>query len=103
MVISKELKLCGKKIKELNDNEIESLCFNLKNMDFNIIGTGDFDSSQVTNGGVKLEEFTSNLESLKKLGLYAIGEVIDVDGRCGGYNLSWAFTSALIASESILK
>ena len=72
-------------------------------MKFDIIGTGDFENAQVTCGGVFLNEFTSDLESNKCKGLYAIGEVLDVDGKCGGYNLSWAFNSALIVSDIISK
>lgn len=101
LVITKELKLYGKKIKELTENELEGILFNLHNMYFNITNVGDISSSQVTNGGVSLDEFTSNLESKKVKGLYAIGEVLDVDGKCGGYNLSWAFTSGLIVSRKL--
>lgn len=103
VAIAKELKFANKKMKELTDNEFDELCFALKNMYFNIIDVGDFNIAQVTNGGAKLDEFTKGLESTKCKGLYAIGEVLDVDGKCGGYNLSWAFTSALIAANDILK
>ena len=72
-------------------------------MEFNITNVGDISSSQVTVGGACLEEFTSNLESKKVKGLYAIGEVLDVDGKCGGYNLSWAFTSGLTVSKKIIE
>ena len=102
-VVSNTLKLSDKKISGLSKSELENISYTLKNMHFNIIETGDFKAAQVTNGGAKLDEFTSGLESLKKPLLYAIGEVLDVDGKCGGYNLSWAFNSALIASEDILK
>lgn len=102
-VVSNMLKLSDKKISGLNKSELENISYELKNMHFNIIETGDFKAAQVTNGGAKLDEFTSGLESLKKPLLYAIGEVLDVDGKCGGYNLSWAFNSALIAAEDILK
>ena len=102
-VVSNTLKLSDKKISGLSKNELENISYALKNMHFNIIETGDFKAAQVTNGGAKLDEFTSGLESLKKPLLYAIGEVLDVDGKCGGYNLSWAFNSALIAAEDILK
>lgn len=103
VAIAKELKFANKKMKELTDNEFDELCFALKNMYFNIIDVGDFNIAQVTNGGAKLDEFTKGLESTKCKGLYAIGEVLDVDGKCGGYNLSWAFTSAIIAANDILK
>ena len=88
-------------VKQLKENELERLCFNLQNMYFNIVGVGGFDVAQITNGGALLSEFTNDLESKKTCGLYAIGEVLDVDGRCGGYNLSWAFTSALEAAKDL--
>ena len=101
LVVAKELNVSGLIIKQLKENELEGLCFNLQNMYFNIVGVGGFDAAQITNGGALLSEFTNGLESKKTCGLYAIGEVLDVDGRCGGYNLSWAFTSALEAVKDL--
>ncbi len=103
IAVAKELKVYGKKIKMLSQNELEALSFNLHNMYFDIENTGDFEMAQVTSGGANLEEFTDNLESKKCKGLYATGEILDVDGKCGGYNLSWAFNSALIVSYGILN
>ena len=103
MVIAKNIKLAGKKVSSLSDSDLTIAVENIKNMKFGIIGTGDFENAQVTCGGVFLNEFTSDLESNKCKGLYAIGEVLDVDGKCGGYNLSWAFNSALIVSDIISK
>lgn len=102
-VISKEMKVLGKQVKSLTENELEGVIFNLQNMYFNIIGTGDFSTAQVTAGGASLDGFNKSLESKYCKGLYAIGEVLDVDGKCGGYNLAWAFTSALIVGEEISK
>lgn len=103
IAIAKELKSANKLVKELTKNELEGVCFNIKNMYFDITDTGDFNTAQVTSGGVVLDEFTKDLESTKCKGLYAIGEVLDVDGKCGGYNLSWAFTSAIIAANDISR
>ena len=97
-VITKNLKINGKQVNNLTKNELDDVIFELHNMYFNIIGTGDFDTSQVTKGGASLDEFTKDLESKKCKGLYAIGEVLDVDAKCGGYNLSWAFNSAIIVA-----
>lgn len=59
------------------------------------------DSAQVTAGGVVTKEFHSNtMESRLVPGLYACGEVLDVDGDCGGYNLQWAWSSGRLAGES---
>ncbi len=55
----------------------------------------DFDFSQVTVGGVEVNQVNENLESIKEKGVYYIGEVLDINGPCGGYNLMWAFGSAL--------
>lgn len=102
-VISKDLKLDGKKVTNLTNNDLTKVVNIIKNMTFKVTSTGDFDVSQVTSGGASLEEFTDNLESKKCKGLYAVGEVLDVDGKCGGYNLSWAFTSAIIVCDCINK
>ncbi len=101
--ITKNLKLSNKTICDISKAELENISYTLKNMHFNITATGDFETSQVTLGGALLSEFTNHLESKKISGLYASGEVLDVDSICGGYNLSWAFTSALIVAEGILK
>ena len=57
--------------------------------------------AQVMRGGLSLEEFDEDLQSKLKNGLYACGEVLDADGRCGGYNLHWAFLTGIIAGENI--
>ena len=66
-----------------------------------ITGTADYTQAQATSGGVALSSLSDTLESLKKPGIYCIGELTDVDGRCGGYNLQWAWTSALTAANDI--
>ncbi len=101
--ISKQLKLYGKLVKQMTKKEIENVIYTLHNLTFNIIDTGDFNTAQVTSGGANLDEFTDYLESKKCKGLYVIGETLDIDGKCGGYNLAWAFTSALIVSNDISK
>ena len=57
--------------------------------------------AQVMRGGLGIEEFDENLQSKRKKGLYACGEVLNVDGRCGGYNMHWAFLSGIIAGKSL--
>lgn len=66
-----------------------------------ITGCRDFSYAQVCAGGVKLSEVGSNLESKKIPHLYFVGEVLDVDGDCGGYNLGFAWMSGMIVGESI--
>ncbi|MCR5309462.1 MAG: aminoacetone oxidase family FAD-binding enzyme [Bacilli bacterium] len=60
-----------------------------------------FDISHVSSGGVSLDEISTNLESKKEKGIYFIGEVLDIDAKCGGYNLMWAFASAEKVAKSI--
>ena len=67
-------------------------------------GTLGFDQAQVTCGGARLEGFDPNtLESRLAPGLFAAGEVLDVDGDCGGFNLHWAWASAELAAAEILR
>lgn len=68
-----------------------------------VTGTLGFDYAQVTKGGVLTEEVDENLMSKKCNNLYFIGEILNVDGECGGYNLQWAFSSAVAAARNILN
>ena len=64
-------------------------------------GSADAANAQVTRGGTSVEEFYSvTMESRLRPGLYCIGEALDIDGKCGGYNLHWAFASGLTAGRS---
>ena len=65
-----------------------------------ITATGDFSKSQVSSGGVNLTEVNDRLESKKIKGLFFAGEVLDVDGICGGYNLQWAWSSGYCAGKA---
>lgn len=67
---------------------------------FHISGSNGFDNAQVCTGGVDLNEVTDSLESIYNPGVYFAGEILDVDGKCGGYNLQWAWTSGCIAGEA---
>ncbi len=61
----------------------------------------DFEFAQVSNGGIDISEINNNLSLKKDNNIYVGGEIIDVDGLCGGYNLMFAFTSAIIISKNI--
>lgn len=65
-----------------------------------IMDTNGFDRAQVCAGGVDCSEVTQRLMSKKLPGLYFAGEILDVDGICGGYNLQWAFASGAAAGEA---
>ena len=68
-----------------------------------VLGTLGFEKAQATKGGVRMEELTARLESKKAAGLYIVGELCDVDGECGGYNLQWAFSSGACAADAIAE
>ena len=74
----------------------------LKNFTLEVTGTLGFDYAQVTHGGVDMRDISDNLESKLVKNLYFAGEILDVDGDCGGYNLHWAFTSAYAVAQAIL-
>lgn len=78
-------------------DEIYRLCRSLR---LRIIGSNSFSQAQVCTGGVDIQEVFGNMESRKNPGLYFAGEILDVDGRCGGYNLQWAWTSGYIAGKT---
>ena len=84
---------------KLQVKQIEDLVKVIKNMTFNVVGC--FDNNQVYSGGVDLNCLDDNLMSKIIPNLYFCGEVCDVDGVCGGYNLQWAWTSGKIVGESL--
>lgn len=74
----------------------------MKRFGANICGTNDFVNAQVTAGGVDLCEIeTGTMESKLTKKLYVVGELADIDGTCGGYNLQWAWMSGLAAADGI--
>lgn len=83
----------------LTDKEIESMAYYIKNMVLKV--KGRYDNNQVYSGGIELNGLNENLESKKIKNLFFCGEVCDVDGICGGYNLQWAWTSGHIVGESL--
>ena len=87
-------KLCGK----LNKKEIYKIIDILKGWKFEVTGHNSWQQAQSTAGGIKLSEVNpKTLESLKVKGLYFAGEILDVDGDCGGFNLQWAWSSGYTA------
>ena len=72
----------------------------LTSFSLEITGYNGFDKAQVASGGIKLTEINDNFECKNIKDLYIIGEALDVDGDCGGYNLAFAFLSGIIAGES---
>ena len=95
-------KRCGIDLKEkcslLTDKEIGRIASMIKEFDAEVNGYGAFENSQVVQGGVSLKEVKENLESRLVPGVYFAGELLDVNGDCGGYNLQWAASSATVAA-----
>ncbi|BBE30600.1 flavoprotein [Tepiditoga spiralis] len=90
-----------KKYSNVSIDEIKKISKILKESTFDIVGTKDFENSQVTAGGLLTSEINSKtLESKINKNLYFCGEVLDVYGDCGGYNLQWAWSSGYIAGKS---
>ena len=88
-------------IEELSGKELDKLCSLITNMSFKVSGTNDYQEAQICSGGVSLDEVDMNtLESKLIPNLYFAGEVLDVDGECGGYNLGFAWISGIISGES---
>ncbi len=87
----------------LNKRQIGAVCRVLKAFAAPISGLAGWEEAQITVGGIAEKEVTERLESRKHKGLFLAGEVLDLDGDCGGYNLQWAVGSALIAAEEAEK
>lgn len=88
-------------IDSLNDVEIDTLCRLVKALEVSLSEPLGMDAAQVTAGGILTSEFDpSTMESRLVRGLYACGEVLDIDGDCGGYNLQWAWSSGITAGHN---
>ena len=90
------------KTETLDTQKIKKLAHLMKNWKFSVLGTTGFLNSQVTAGGLSTDEFfNTTMECKTAKGLYCIGEILDIDGDCGGFNLQWAWSSAFCAADSI--
>lgn len=84
----------------VRDKKLRTLADLLKDIRVGIKGDAGWERAQVTAGGVDTGGLTGELESVKVPGLYFTGEMCDVDGTCGGYNLQWAFSSGAVAGRA---
>jgi len=85
-------------VSQLEDFEIDAVCRAVKGFEVTLTEPMGMDSAQVTAGGIVTKEFDpETMESKLVPGLYACGEVLDIDGDCGGYNLQWAWSSGRLA------
>ena len=85
-----------------SDGTAENIAYIIGNFRISLAGSLGFDNAQVTSGGVKLSSLTRGLELIKSRGLYVCGEAVNADGICGGFNLHWAWSSALTVADSIV-
>ena len=89
---------------DMTEEEVSRLSRLAEGWPIRIHGTEGFESAQVTCGGLATELFDPDTMMSKAVpGLYAAGEVLDVDGPCGGFNLHWAWASALCAADDIAR
>ena len=84
----------------MNDLEKNKVIKVLTDSEFKVLGTKDFNFAESIRGGVSLDEIKDNCESKIIPNLYITGELIDIDGRCGGYNLCNAWITGILAGES---
>lgn len=89
------------KVENLSNSDLKKIANAIKHFSLDVLGTKGFTNAQVTSGGVKTKDFDNRtMQSKLKSGLYATGEVLDITGDCGGYNLQWAFSSGYVAGVS---
>ena len=87
-------------LENLSTAELQRAAAACKDFRLTLRGTEGFDSAQVTAGGIKTTGFNpETLESWFMPGLFVCGELLDVDGDCGGYNLQWAWASGRLAGR----
>ena len=99
------LKLCeieqNLRFKQIEGIKREKLVKTLAWTPFTIVGHDGFKQAMITRGGVSLKEIDSKtMQSKIVSGLYFCGEIVDIDGPCGGYNLQWSFSSGFLAGKS---
>ena len=87
-----------RKVSEVSAAQWRRLAALLKEFSVEVTGTNSFDQAQICCGGVDVAEVCADtMESRLAAGLYLTGELLDVDGICGGYNLQWAWSTGMIA------
>ena len=90
----------GGTVAQLSPRDLAAAACGCKHFLLPVTGTCGFDSAQVTAGGMRTEEFDpQTMQSRLIPGLYACGEVLDIDGDCGGFNLQWAWSSGHLAGQ----
>lgn len=89
---------------DISSKQIKKLVSNIKTLTIDIVAANPFENAQVTAGGIPTNEIINEtLESKLVEKLYFAGEMIDIDGTCGGYNLQWAWSSGYVAGQNAAK
>ena len=100
-VIKSALGFLPKTAKEITEESAKKIALELKGFTLTLKGTKSFNDAQITKGGADVRQFDSKTMMSKKIdGLYSCGEILDVDGACGGFNLAWAFASGRLAGKN---
>ena len=104
-MLTKAAGIKGKQnVNQISNAELKEVLAAVKSLEIDLTEPLGMDSAQVTAGGVLTEGFDpATMESKRIPGLYACGEVLDIDGDCGGYNLQWAWSSGRMAGLSAGK
>ena len=92
-----------KQIVKLTDKEIKEIATLLKRFKLEATGTTGFQNSQVSAGGISVSEIDASMQTHRIKNLYIVGELLNIDGDCGGYNLQWAWSSAFAAANAIAR
>ncbi len=107
--VNKDELLCGVLNKKVGQTIIKNsksltatdIAYAIKNFKLQILGSLDFAYAQVTRGGIKTDKIDSDYQSKLVDNLYIVGEALNVDGDCGGYNLTFAFISGILCAKNI--
>ncbi len=107
--VTKEDLLCGILNKKVGQTIIKNakslsatdIAYMIKNFKLSVLGSLDFNYAQVTRGGIKTDKIDGAYQSKLVENLYIVGEVLNVDGDCGGYNLTFAFISGILCARNI--
>lgn len=89
---------------EIREKDMQELCRCIKNFSLPITDCNGFEQCQVCAGGVDVREIhVHTMESMKVTNLYITGELLDIEGKCGGYNLQWAWATGWLAGQAVLS
>lgn len=99
-VVKAALPRIPKTIGEMSERDLAAAAHTVKHFGFPVEGTLSWKDAQVTAGGIPLNEVDETMQSKRCPGLYLAGEILNVDGDCGGFNLHWAWSSGILAGRS---